>query len=83
MPPRYYRHTPTRYYRANYRVYYRISREPRVSSGSIPVVAPVLARYYRTPGTTGFSPVLPLRADLHAGKALLPCNLIPLDLEYK
>ena len=74
---------PARYYRAYSRANYRISRKLLVSSGPIPVVAPVLPRYYRTLGTTGFSPVLPLRADLHAEKALLPCNLIPLDLGYK
>ena len=77
MPPRYYRHTPARYYRAHYRVYYRISQELRVSTSSNPVVAPVLARYYRTLGTTGLQPVLPLRASLRAEKALMPCNLIP------
>ena len=68
---------PARYYRTYYRANYRISRKLLVSSGPIPVVAPVLPRYYRTPGTTGFSLVLPLQADLHAGKAPLPCNLIP------
>ena len=68
-------HMATPVYRPYYRAYYRISQKLLVSPGSNPVVAPVVARYYRKSGTTGLPPVLPLRANLHAGKALLPCNL--------
>ena len=67
---------PAWYYRVHYRAYYRISQELRVSSSFIPVVTPVLARYYRTAGTTGLQPVLPLRVSLRAEKAHVPCNLI-------
>ena len=55
---------PLRNYRDQYRAQYRISGWLSASRSFYPVVAPVVARYYREGSTTGpGGPVLPLRAE--------------------